>query len=302
MLVKVGFYLTLFGGTTPAPLENFMNRSNWKQADLKKLPKLAMLFSAAVLVLSSCVYTFLPDFAALTEDMNVTNFEGERHQLLFVYMEKSLKNATNVNIYLEGDGRAWKGRTKVSRDPTPLYPLALDLMRQDPGPAYYLTRPCYQNLKDENCTPELWTHKRYSNEVLDELARAIQFIAKDNYRSVTVIGYSGGGALALLLVDKVPEITRVVTIAGNLDTDAWTNLHDYSPLKGSLNPALTKMRDEVEYWHFAGREDKNIPPELGRKVHGRKGHKLFIIEGFNHRCCWVENWPVYLQQVEAGKH
>ncbi len=37
-----------------------------------------------------------------------------------------------VSVYIEGDGRAWRSRTELSSDPTPLRPIALELASLDP--------------------------------------------------------------------------------------------------------------------------------------------------------------------------
>jgi pimeloyl-ACP methyl ester carboxylesterase len=66
------------------------------------------------------------------------------------------------------------------------------------------------------------------------MARALEGLVGDN-NLVLLIGHSGG-ALAILLAARVPQVVAVVTIAGNLDTDVWTKLHGYLRLQGSLNP------------------------------------------------------------------
>lgn len=66
-----------------------------------------------------------------------------------------------AHIYIEGDGRPWLNPSRIAADPTPQKPLMLELMALDPAPAAFLGRPCYFELDDPACTPELWTHKRY---------------------------------------------------------------------------------------------------------------------------------------------
>ncbi len=55
-------------------------------------------------------------------------------------------------------------------------------------------------------------------------------------KSLTVVGYSGGGAIAALLAAERDDIDRLVTVADNLDYRAWTSKNRMKPLKGSLSP------------------------------------------------------------------
>ncbi|NCD11666.1 MAG: hypothetical protein EOL93_03875 [Epsilonproteobacteria bacterium] len=48
-----------------------------------------------------------------------------------------------MHVYIEGDGLAWKTRTLISDDPTPINPTALSLMNQDSFTCkVYISRPC----------------------------------------------------------------------------------------------------------------------------------------------------------------
>ena len=64
------------------------------------------------------------------------------------------------------------------------------------------------------------------------------FLSVHPYPHVVLIGYSGGGTLAWLMASRIPETTRVVTIAANLDIDEWTRIHGDSPLSGSQRRRL----------------------------------------------------------------
>jgi pimeloyl-ACP methyl ester carboxylesterase len=44
-----------------------------------------------------------------------------------------------------------------------------------------------------------------------------RILASGHFDGVVLIGYSGGGTLAMLLAARVPETRGVITIAGNLD-------------------------------------------------------------------------------------
>ncbi len=67
-----------------------------------------------------------------------------------------------LRVYLEGDGLAWRSRRHVSDDPTPVSPVALQLMLADPNKDLaYLGRPC-QFVHNGACRDTLWTSARFS--------------------------------------------------------------------------------------------------------------------------------------------
>lgn len=117
--------------------------------------------------------------------------------------------------------------------------MSLDLMLQDLGPAVYIGRPCYFELGPADlCSNKRWTQERYSQDTVNSLNSAItHLLHSSDFQSVQLIGFSGGGALAVLIANRRNDINSVITIAGNLNTHAWTLHHGYLPLTGSLNPA-----------------------------------------------------------------
>ncbi len=112
-------------------------------------------------------------------------------------------------------------------------------------------------------------------------------------RHVVLIGYSGGGVLAMLVADRVARVDVVVTIAANLDIDAWTTLHDYSPLTASIDPAkMPGWRHGLRQVHLVGEQDENVPPQLVRGFAANVPDALVQeFPGFDHRCCWIDVWP-----------
>jgi pimeloyl-ACP methyl ester carboxylesterase len=180
-----------------------------------------------------------------------------------------------ITFYIEGDGRPWATRYRVSRDPSPRKPVALQLATRDPSPnVVYLARPCHF-LDDESladCDPRYWTSHRYSAAVVESLSAAIDEILRSRHSDespggakarfdtpIRLVGFSGGGTLAALLAAHRSDVEHFVTVAGNLDPDAWTTVHDLTPLEGSLSPTGFLARlSLVEQTHFLGKRDDNV--------------------------------------------
>ena len=208
-----------------------------------------------------------------------------------------------MHIYLEGDGSPWRYRTIIMPDPTPRNPLMLLLMALDEQPSVYIGRPCYNGTStDLGCDNKLWTSGRYSSEVVNSMAAAIGVLVR-RYRpdEIRLFGHSGGGTLALLLAQQIPIVTHVVTIAGNLDTDAWTEHHGYTPLYSSINPAKQpRLRPEVKQWHLLGGRDKVVPAQIIKPfVASQPAASGFLYGGYDHGCCWVNLWPTVLKAVDT---
>ncbi len=63
---------------------------------------------------------------------------------------------------------------------------------------------------------------------------------------LTLVSYSGGGAVATLVAARRNDVHNLVTVAGVLDHELWTRNHHLSPSTGSLNladvwPGLTNI-------------------------------------------------------------
>lgn len=221
--------------------------------------------------------------------------------------ETAVEGSTNVprvlHVYLEGDGSPWRYRTIVMPDPTPRNPLMLRLMALDKRASVYLGRPCYNGTStDSGCDSRLWTSGRYSSQVVDSMAAAIKvLINRHEADAVRLFGHSGGGTLALLLASRISPVTHVVTIAGNLDTDAWTAHHGYTPLYSSINPAKQPpLRPEIIQWHLLGGRDTVVPvPLIKPFVVSQVAASGFLYNGYNHGCCWVNIWPKVLTALDS---
>lgn len=213
-----------------------------------------------------------------------------------LYRGRRATAGDRLHVYLESDGTPWVDGRHAAVDPTPRSPLALRLMARDPQAALLLGRPCYHgHYADAGCEPALWTGARYSETVLASMAAALAAARAPGTR-LTLIGYSGGGALAMLLAERVAGVDAVVTIAGNLDVAAWTRRHRYDPLSASLDPsARPPLPPHIRQVHFAGEHDREVPPQLiGAAASRQPGARFEVRPGFDHACCWTRDWPQLL--------
>jgi hypothetical protein len=204
---------------------------------------------------------------------------------------------TTLHVYLGGDGVPWLGGHPTA-DPTPRDPLVLDLLALDRAPAVYLGRPCYHGLaRQPACSPALWTSARYGDAVVESLAVAARRIAAARRAERIVwLGYSGGGALAMLVAARVPETAGVVTVAANLDVEAWADRQGWERLTGSLNPARQPpLSPRVYQRHYAGGRDRTVPVEASSRTVA-----LVVVPEYDHRCCWTALWPAVLADLARG--
>jgi dienelactone hydrolase len=217
---------------------------------------------------------------------------------LMAYVPAHPRPDTRLAIYIEGDGLAWITGSQPSRDPTPRDPVALRMaLAQPAGNAAYLARPCqYVDAENTGCAQRYWTNARFAEEVVAATDRAIeQLKARFAAKQLTLVGYSGGGAVAALVAARRRDVDRLITVAGNLDHRTWTEHHRVMPLDQSLNPSnFTHRLEGTQQWHFVGGKDRVIPPELvqgfASEFPASKRPRVLIEPDFDHRCCWAEQW------------
>jgi len=203
-------------------------------------------------------------------------------------------------VYIEGDGFAWATPSRPSFNPTPRRPLGLELALRHPrGNVAYLARPCQFVGETEfrGCTPPAWTYQRFSEAAVAASDQAISRLKADyKAKRLTLIGYSGGGAIAALVAARRSDVERLVTIAGVLDHVLWTGSKRLSPLTGSLNPADSwAALTHVAQIHYVGSTDEVVDSALATSFRARYADpehvRVVVMEGFDHRCCWVDAWP-----------
>lgn len=221
-----------------------------------------------------------------------------------VVLQGRVDEAPRVHVYLEGDGRPFATPRLPAGDPSPRRRLARELMALDPTPSIYLARPCYEGLAAAPaCTPALWTAARYGEAVVASLAAALENLrTQHRIERYTLLGYSGGGVLAMLLAERVAAVDRVVTVASNLDLEAWAAQHGYTPLNASLNPARRPpLPRRITQIHYAGGLDRVVPPALiAAALQGQTGARLVVIDEATHGRGWITVWPLLLATHIAG--
>jgi dienelactone hydrolase len=204
-------------------------------------------------------------------------------------------------LFIEGDGSPWiRGwwpwsGWRIAADPTSRQPLALELAVATPASVLYLGRPCYLEVRrPSECSEPLWASERYSSAIVASMsAAAATYIAEHHFEQVLIVGYSGGGTLAALMARNLPHASGLVAIAGNLDPDAWAQLHGYLPLQGSLNPSLEPpLPADLKQWYLVGERDSNVPAAATARYFARvPKDRVWSYARFDHKCCWVEAWP-----------
>lgn len=169
----------------------------------------------------------------------------------------------HLRVYLEGDGRAWATRSQPSIDPTPSVDLISRLAAEDPKPAAYVARPC-QYVMNERCSYRVWTDRRFGPEAIDSISYALdQVMLRTGATQLELVGYSGGGTIALLLAARRSDVISVQTLAGNLTPRAWVQLHHLSALSGALDPsAFAEQLRSIPQRHLVGQFDQVVTPGL----------------------------------------
>ncbi len=223
-----------------------------------------------LLMLMGCAGTWTPPEEFTQRDVATGNYEIMTYQ-------KITDRAAPIHIYIEGDGHAFDARGKPTRDPTPRGTLMRDLAARDTSAnVAYVARPC-QFIMSPSCTVSDWTDGRFSANIVDATATAIRKIA--GRRPVILVGYSGGGLLAGLVINRHPEIKvkKWITIAAVPNHAAWTEYFGDAPLTRSLDLTTTPRIPAV---HYIGERDRVVPPELSRRFF--PATKIRVVPGAGH--------------------
>ena len=216
-----------------------------------------------------------------------------------------------VFVFIEGDGRAWRTRSIRAADPTPSQAVAAQLANRTASKSkvLYLARPC-QFFDDralarlKECEPKLWTDDRYSSDTIKVISNALDAGLGVIGQQLVLVGYSGGGVVAALLAAQRSDVVGLITIAANLDVDAWTSHHRVSLLHRALLPVnYADQLSEIPQYHLLGTKDAVVPKVVHDSYLAALGDmtrvKTVYVDGYDHSCCWSESWLDHLYKALA---
>ncbi len=261
---------------------------------------------AAILFLSGCLTVPSAGERLTTADTIAQGAGFHRSRVrtapfLLTAYSKIQEPGKELHIYIEGDGYAWVTRNRFSGDPTPRRPEALELAVEDPAPnVVYLARPCQYTSQEMNsaCQEAYWTGKRFSEEVIGSMNQAVDWFVKNTQSpGIDLTGYSGGGAVAVLVAARRQDVKSLRTVAGNLDPNGLNEYHEVSPMdESSLDPMeVAGKLSAIPQYHFTGTEDPVVPAFIAENFSKRSGKSSCIhivpVRGASHAEGWTEAWP-----------
>lgn len=230
--------------------------------------------------------------------------QGDRFDLLTY--QRIARPGAPLTIYLEGDGAAWLTPTRLSADPTPKNRLVLELASRDQADnVAYLARPCQyvmQTGRGRACTESHWADQRFSGEMVTAIDQAIsQLAAESAAPSLDLVGYSGGGTLAVLVAARRHDVRSLRTVAGNLDPEEFCRHHRVSPLHGSLTPLASAAEvAAIPQLHFVGGRDDTVPARIAEgflnTLPSPNCARLELVPEAGHRDGWLARWPELLRR------
>lgn len=268
--------------------------------------KFIILFS--VLVFAGCgtdgIEKRLDTAGDLGKSFSLIQNNIEASPFILTSYERVTERGQVATLYIEGDGLAWTGRSTPSLNPTPINPLALRLAAADVSAnVFYLARPCqYSKMITPNtpCPQKYWTDSRFAPEVIEAMNAALDNMkVRHNITGFNLVGFSGGGAVAVLLIARRDDVVSLRTVAGNLNHELLHRIHNVSQLSGSLNPMnVAEKINKIPQHHFIGGDDKVVPPAIAKSFVNASGDPqcihLTIVPNATHEKGWLEHWPTLL--------
>lgn len=266
------------------------------------------LLILVVLIISGCATIPLPGNRYQKAEEIAQNAGMEKSYIksgnftLTIY-SRIAKPKDPLMVYVEGDGLAYLTKSRVSMDPTPADPVSLRLAAADPSSnVAYIARPGqYCRGQIPECDEVYWTKKRFSDEVIRSVDKAVSELKKmAGGGEIDLVGFSGGGAVVCLVAAIRNDAASIRTVAGNLDPDAVNKFHKVSPLEGSLNPMDIAGRiSGIPQRHFIGGRDTVIPPSIAydfaKKSGDFKEESVTVVSDADHHGPWNRVWGKLLE-------
>jgi hypothetical protein len=263
------------------------------------------LWLMLTLGITACTKPIKP--TVLAENKGFKKILIQAQPFLLTSYQKISPHHPTLTVYIEGDGRAWITRHRLSPNPTPQQPLALQLAMQDSDASVtYLARPCqYTPLYlDKACTSVVWSSHRFSETAVSAMNEAVTKLKNTaKATKIHLVGFSGGGAIATLIAARRTDIASLRTVAGDLNHETLSQHHQTTPLTGSLNPTnVIASLAKIPQCHFSGGKDKIVPPFIASQFvtlinqAGFGCAKQVLIPNNTHHQSWEKQWPMLLKE------
>ena len=108
------------------------------------------------------------------------------------------------------------------------------------------------------------------------------------------MGYSGGGAVAVLVAARRQNVGSVRTLAGYLDHKTLNKVKKVTPLYGSLDPMnIAYLLRQIPQHHISGSNDKVIPKWVAKSFVMAVGNQkcaIAKIANATHIDGWLKLW------------
>lgn len=200
-----------------------------------------------------------------------------------------------VVIYIQGDGNAFR-RFQVSSNPTPTSFIVPNFMYNDWSVnRIYISRPCmYHDLKsDPRCNYKVWSLERYGENTVASINHAIDLLKPTKKQKIKLVGFSGGGAIAILIAARRDDVISIKTIAANLSEKELTKDKGVTELTGYDPIDFAKKVSNIPQLHLYGDEDKTIPTWVSEnfvKAANSKCVKRRLVKDATHTEGWNKVW------------
>lgn len=260
---------------------------------MKYLSKLFLIF--CVFFLASCASTVRISTDDVEQKYGYKKVLVPGGDFLVTTFQKITDKSKPYVFYIEGDGRAFLNKRAPSPDPTPNNKFFLKLALEDERPnVIYVARLCQYTPMNLNpkCSAAYWTNKRMSEDTVVALNSVINTV--NNGKKFSIVGYSGGGAIAVLVAARNNKVKDITTIAGNLDHAAFTKYHSVPPMNESLNPIdYAHQVALIPQLHLSGGKDTRVPPFIAENFVKKASstcvhHKIY--DNATHSKGWNDVW------------